>query len=176
MPFIVRWPGKVAPGSQSDRLTCQTDFITTCADIVGAKMPAHAAVDGVSFKSALLGQKSDARSAVVHHSIDGAFAIREGKWKLCLCPGSGGWSHPRRGKEAADAPRTQLFDLEADPAEKNNLVNQHPEIAERLTKLLEDYVAKGRSTPGPAQPLIGETDIFTGVHKPAPKAPRKKKK
>ena len=172
VPFIVRWPGKVPPGSTTDRLTCQTDFIATCADVLDAELPAHAAVDGVSFKSTLLG-KTEARGIpVVHHSIDGAFAIRDGKWKLCLCPGSGGWSTPRRGKEAANAPRTQLFDLDADPLESNNLVNQHPEIAERLTKQMQAFVDNGRSTPGEKQPLVGKTDIFTG----SPKATPKKKK
>ena len=92
-------------------------------------------------------------------TIAGAFAIRRGKWKLCLCKGSGGWSAPRPGKAPKDAPPVQLFDLEADPAEKNNLAPSHPELVAELTALMQKYVDDGRSTPGPKQANDGKTDI-----------------
>lgn len=78
-------------------------------------------------------------------SIDGRFAIRQGPWKLCLCAGSGGWS--KGGGN--DAP--QLYDLATDPAESVNCASTHPEVVARLARLLDDYVTKGRSTPGSAQ-------------------------
>jgi len=93
----------------------------------------------------------------VHHSINGSFSIRQGHWKLELCPDSGGWSDPRpgnpnaKGKKkavpAAALPPVQLYDLSTDIGETKNLQAEHPEIVERLSKLLEKYVAEGRSTP-----------------------------
>ena len=75
-----------------------------------------------------------------------------GKWKLELCPESGGWSAPRPGKDDTSAlPPLQLYDLESDRAEKRNLQASHPDVVARLTSLLEKYVAEGRSTRGPRQ-------------------------
>jgi len=153
IPFLVRWPARVKAGGKSAQLLCLTDFMATAADIVGAKLPASAAEDSVSFLPALLGQaKTPLREAVVHHSINGSFAIRQGNWKLELCRDSGGWSDPRPGTpKAAGLPSIQLFDLAKDIGEQTNVQGQHPEVVARLTKLLEKYVADGRSTPGAPQ-------------------------
>ncbi len=93
IPFIARWPARVKAGGKSDQLLCLTDLMATAADIVGAKLPANAAEDSVSFLPALLGtDKAPLREAVVHHSINGSFAVRQANWKLELCRDSGGWT------------------------------------------------------------------------------------
>lgn len=153
VPFLVRWPAQVKAGTVSDQLVCLTDFMATAADITGATLPANAAEDSFSLLPALK-QQTDApgvRKAVVHHSINGSFAIREGKWKLALCPGSGGWSAPRPGQNDKNLPPEQLFDLESDIGEERNMRDQHGDVADRLVRLLEKYVADGRSTPGAPQ-------------------------
>ena len=66
--------------------------MATCAEILGVKLPETAAEDSVSILPILLdSDNAPHREAVVHHSIDGKFAIRQGKWKLEFCLGSGGW-------------------------------------------------------------------------------------
>lgn len=153
VPLIVRWPGNVKPGTVSDQLVCLTDLFATCAEILGTHLPDTAAEDSVSFLPALLGTATGVlRTSIVHHSINGSFAIRQGSWKLILCPDSGGWSAPRPGSdEAKGLPAVQLYDLSKDSAERHNVQADHPEIVERLTKQLEQLVASGRSTPGAAQ-------------------------
>ena len=152
VPFIVRWPGKVMAGGSSADIVCLTDFMATAAEITGVKSPANAAEDSVSFLPALLGKEGPKRTTLVSHSINGSFAIREGNMKLCLCPGSGGWSAPKPGSPAAkDLPPDQLFDLAADRAETKNLAAEKPETVKRLGELLDKYVADGRSTPGQPQ-------------------------
>lgn len=153
VPFLVRWPGKVKAGSKTDQLTCLVDVTATVAEIVGVKLPDNAAEDSVSFLPTLLGQSSkSSRKTLVSHSINGSFAIRYDSWKLCLCPGSGGWSKPLPGsKEAADLPSNQLFDLSSDIGETTNLQDKRPELVTGLTKLLEKQIADGRSTPGAPQ-------------------------
>jgi arylsulfatase A len=153
VPFIVRWPGKVAAGRLSSETICQSDLLATCAELLGRRLPVNSAEDSVSLLPELLGQAHAAplRDAIVHHSIHGDFAIRQGDWKLCLCPGSGGWSAPRPGAEPADAPPFQLFNLAADPAEKNNVAAANPEIVQRLGRLMKRYVDNGRSTAGELQ-------------------------
>lgn len=153
IPFLVRWPARVKAGGKSDQLLCLTDLMATAADLIGAKLPATAAEDSVSFLPALLGtDQAPLREAVVHHSINGSFAIRQANWKLELCRDSGGWSEPKPGSpKAANLPSVQLFDLAKDIGEQTNVQEQHPEVVARLTKLLEKYVADGRSTPGAPQ-------------------------
>ncbi len=152
VPFIVRWPGKVTPGGSSADIVCLTDFMATAAEITGAKIPANAAEDSVSFLPLLLGNNGPKRTTLVSHSINGSFAIRDGNWKLCLCAGSGGWSDPKPGSPAENGlPTDQLFDLAADRAETKNVAAENAEIVKRLSGLLDKYIADGRSTPGATQ-------------------------
>ncbi len=168
--FIAQWPEKIKADSQSTQLICTTDLLATCADIVGADYPDNAGEDSVSILPALLGKnKSPLREAVVHHSINGSFAIRKGDWKLSFCPGSGGWSDPRPGRaDMTGLPENQLYNLAKDRSETNNLVSDNPEMVEELTKLMADYVDRGRSTPGENQTNDGAETTFQ-YQAPAPK-------
>jgi arylsulfatase A-like enzyme len=145
IPFIARWPGHVAAGSNCDRTVSLVDLFATCADLVNSPVPTGAAEDSVSMLPLLLG-KADApvRPAVVMHSNDGFFAIKQGPWKLVLAKGSGGWSLPE-GKLPADAPPVQLYNTQEDPGEKLNLSGKHPEIVTELTALLDELKKSGRS-------------------------------
>jgi arylsulfatase A-like enzyme len=153
VPFIARWKGKVAADTTYDQTVCQVDLYATCAELLGTKLADNEAPDSVSMLPALLG-KTDAplREATVHHSIDGAFAIRKGPWKLLLCPDSGGWSEPKK-KTAAKLGRKgfQLYNLASDPDETVNVQAEHPDIVNDLKALLTRYVKEGRSTPGAIQ-------------------------
>jgi arylsulfatase A-like enzyme len=152
VPFFVRWPGRVAAGSQSTQLLCHTDLMATCAELLGVALPPAAGEDSVSFLPALLGRPGPARESVVHHSIQGRFSLRSGRWKLEFCPGSGGWGKPGDPEaRRAGQPELQLYDLERDPAETRNVQAGEPAVVARLTALLDDMVARGRSTPGALQ-------------------------
>jgi arylsulfatase A-like enzyme len=151
VPFIVRWPGRAPAGGRSGQLVCLTDILATMADSFGETLPPDAAEDSFSFLPSLLDPKAaSARSSCVHHSINGSFAIREGRWKLAACGDSGGWSDPRPGSaKAVGLPAAQLFDLESDPAESHNLAADAPQRAEALIELLRRIIHDGRSRPGP---------------------------
>jgi arylsulfatase A-like enzyme len=153
IPFIARWPGRIGAGSRCDETICLTDLMATCAEILGVALPDGAGEDSVSLLPAFLFTPNrPRREATVHHSINGSFSIRQGKWKLELCPDSGGWSDPRPGKaDVSKLPPVQLYDLTEDIGERKNLQADHPAEVERLTQLLRSYVEKGRSTPGKPQ-------------------------
>jgi arylsulfatase A len=153
VPFFARWPGKIKAGAQSTQLICHTDFVATCADLLGAKLPPTAGEDSVSILPALRGtDRAPLRKTVVHHSIHGMFAIREGGWKLEFCPGSGGWAKPLDSDARnAGLPELQLYDLSTDPTESKNLAVEKRDVVDRLSALLERSIADGRSTPGPKQ-------------------------
>ena len=150
IPFLARWPGQVQTGRASDQLVCLNDLFATVAEILGRRLPDMAGEDSVSLLPVLQGRATrPVRESLVHHSINGSFAIRQGKWKLEFCPDSGGWSAPRPGTPAArDLPPVQLYDISTDMSESNNLQADHPDIVAHLTGLLEKFVADGRSTPG----------------------------
>ncbi len=149
VPFIARWPGKIESGSSNDHLICLTDLFATVAEICDVPLPASQAVDSVSFLPALFGETIDSsRRGIIHHSISGHFAYRQGKWKLLLARGSGGWSSPKENQMSDDAPKGQLYDMEKDSGEKNNLYLAKPEIVERLLTQLESDINRGRSTEG----------------------------
>jgi arylsulfatase A len=150
VPFLVRWPGVIAPGKRSGQIVCLTDLMATCAEVVGERLADDVGEDSVSILPALEGRdRGPIREAIVHHSINGSFAIRQGVDKLALCPDSGGWSAPRPGtREAAGLPPIQLYNLAVDLGERQNVQDRHPEVVARLEALLEKYVADGRSTPG----------------------------
>ena len=162
VPFLARWPGRIAPGSTSSELIGLSDLLATCADLLGVTLPSGAGEDSTSILPALLSTTTQPlHEAVVHHSVDGRFSIREGNWKLELCPGSGGSSMPRDPIAAKRGlPGVQLYDMSVDGGERMNVQAQHPDVVDRLTQLLIRYVADGRSTPGPAQANDVPVDIW----------------
>lgn len=149
VPFIARWPGRIKPGTMSDETICLTDVMATVAAIVGANVRDDVAEDSYNLLPILTRQKQNKplREATVHHSADGAFAIRQGEWKLAMALGSRGFSEPKDIQPKPGEAQGQLYNLRADPEEKNNLWLQKPEIVDRLTALLKKYQDEGRSRP-----------------------------
>jgi len=172
IPYLVRWPGKIKPGSKSDQTVELTDLIATLADILGQPLPENAGPDSRSLLPALTGQaRRPIHRLNVYHSIEGNFAIQEGRWKLELCPGSGGWDAPiDKDARAQGLPRVQLYDMVSDIGEKTNVEAAHPDIVARLTADLESCVASGRSTPGPAESNDVKVDLWKLPATPAEKA------
>ncbi|TZF82615.1 arylsulfatase [Pedobacter sp. BS3] len=150
IPLIARWPKQIQANTTCTDLVSLTDFMATCADLIQKKLPDSVAEDSYSLLPDLTGKaKQPVRPAIMYQSIDGNFAIQQGKWKLELCPGSGGWAAPRNKQAYKEGlPVIQLYDMQTDPSEKTNVQAQHPDIVKNLTELLEQYVRQGRSTPG----------------------------
>ena len=152
IPFIVKWPGHI-PAGTSDALTCLTDMYATFAQLLGAAYREDTAEDSVSNLSLWLGDPAAVRADVIHHSVNGFFAIRNKEWKLEMCAGSGGNAFPRdlRKEEIQDLPPIQLYHIPSDPGEQNNVSDQHPQIIAQLKEKLTEDILRGRSTPGPDQ-------------------------
>ena len=157
IPLVIRWAERIPAGACSDDVVCLADLLATMTDVLGVQLPDDAGEDSVSDLPVWQGERLEEplREATVHHSINGSFSIRQGRWKLELCPGSGGWSYPTPGKEPVASPPIQLYDLEADVSERINVQDRHPEVVRQLTDLLTRYVKDGRSTPGQPQPNTG---------------------
>jgi len=158
VPFIARWPGKIKPGSTSAQTLCLTDLMATCAAITGAKIPEKAGEDSVNMLSALLSedQGKPIRKYTLHQTISLALAIRRGPWKYLDHKGSGGNNYTRAGRwgmkqyivpEKAPQALGQLYNLNSDPRETENLYYKNPEIVKELKEKLEQFKKSGRSAP-----------------------------
>ncbi|MBX7207186.1 MAG: arylsulfatase [Verrucomicrobiaceae bacterium] len=175
VPFLVRWPGRIAPGTTSKQVICLTDMLSTFAAITGQSLPDDAGPDSFNVLPAMLGEaKSEVRPNLVVQSgsssyfekrREGLWAVREGKWKLVMGQGSGystektdrapylkfadvgmtNSDYTPDGQLKPDAPPAQLYDLDSDPGETKNLWREHPDIVAKLTKLFEKLCEDKRS-------------------------------
>jgi arylsulfatase A len=146
VPFIVRWPQVVKPGSECHQLVHQADLIATLADMLETKLPADAGEDSFSLLPLLQGHDQPVRLTAVSCSVQGLASLRSGDWKYIAGAGSGGWS---KGGEP-DAP-VQLYHLAEDLGETNNLAKIKPEKLAELQAMFEEIISRGRSTPGEPQ-------------------------
>ena len=156
VPFIAHWPGKIEAGTVNHNLICLTDILPTTAALVGADLPEWAAEDGVDQSTQLSDAEADpSRESMITQSYVGLLSIREGRWKLIFdTEGSGGFYQYSPAAEPMNtlAPwrvdfseRGQLYDLEADPGEAENLYGQRPKVVDRLTKMMRAAIVTGRS-------------------------------
>lgn len=133
VPFLARWPGRIKAGTQNPETVCLTDLFATVADVIQAEVPPEAAPDSFSLWPLMKGETwKRPRPPVIHHSAAGMFAIRQGRWKLVLGNGSGGRETPR-GKPF-EKPYA-LFDMREDVRERNNVIEEHRDVADRLEEI-----------------------------------------
>jgi arylsulfatase A-like enzyme len=158
VPFLARWPGKIPEDSVSEERISHVDLMRTVAAMLGAALPDNAAEDSYDIMPALRGQKTDKpiREAIVHHSGNGHFAIRQGDYVFIDWPTGDdnrepAWFKNERGYTAHEFPG-ELYDLRQDAAERKNLFRERPEIVREMKTLLQKYKREGRSTPGAPQP------------------------
>lgn len=146
VPLVMKWPGKIAPSTSTDQVACLTDIFATFKSILGEETEAEFGEDSYTLLTTLLQKKNDnAREIIVHHSLDGMFSVRKGDWKLNFGRGSGGFTAPRRIEISEGEPMGELYNLQLDPAEENNVYADHPEIVKEFSDLLEKYKSTGRS-------------------------------
>ncbi len=156
VPFLARWPGKIKAGAVSEETICHVDLLATVAAQLGVQLPADAGEDSYNLLPVLYGRpfSRPLRTATVHHSGSGKFAIRQGNWVLIDAPtgddngrsGEPPWLKQARGYAAHDQPG-ELFDLRQDVSERKNLYADQPEKVQQLKTLLENYKRTGRSRP-----------------------------
>jgi arylsulfatase A-like enzyme len=124
VPFIVSWPAKIKPG-KSKALMNQIDFVASFAKLVGVELGKNEAVDSRNMLPALLGQEPEGLPFMVEEASRRTLALRKGPWKYV------------QGKR-------QLFNLDSDIGERNNVVKQFPEIADQMQKQLDTIKSAGR--------------------------------
>lgn len=147
VPLIMRWPGNIAANRSSAEVLCLNDLMATFAGLTQQQLPKGAGPDSYNFWPLIKGIKKVVRPSIIHHSIEGMFAIRKGKWKFIDGNGSGGWS-PKSPNDNAPG---QLYDMNKDESETTNLYNKYPEVVKELKELLEKQKSQGFSVHAAAQ-------------------------
>jgi arylsulfatase A-like enzyme len=135
VPFIVRWPKRVAAGKASDALVCQIDFLASLAALTNQQLPNQQGPDSVNVLPALVGESPRGRDHLVEQGR--AIAVRQGQWKL-IEAGGRGRPNVRNGGQP------QLYNLAEDLAESKNLAEAQPDRVRQLSQLLDDIRKAGR--------------------------------
>ncbi len=150
VPFLVRWPGVTKPGKACGQLVHQADLLATIAEILGTTLPDNAGEDSVSLLPLFRGADQPVRADAISQGSDGLLTLREGAWKLIVGPGGGGGWSSLSAEPRATTPG-QLYHLDTDLGEQQNLYADQPERVAAMMKLLDKLVTDGRSTPGVPQ-------------------------
>jgi len=140
VPFIVRWPGRIAPGRVSNQVVAFWDFLPTAAELAEVETPAG--LDGISFVPVLLGKPQRSHEHLYWEFHEGGFkqAVRMGDWK---------------GVRIDVGRKIELYSLKEDLAEKNDVAAQHPDIVAKVEALMKSARTDSREfpiTPGKPQP------------------------
>ena len=136
VPLLVRWPAKIEAGSTSDSLVCLSDMMATYAAITGYELCDGMGEDSFNAWPAFLGSDDVIRRSLISQDITGALGIRDGKWKYVVAA---------RKTKIPDGKKAALFDMEVDWQETTNLIDQYPEVAERLRTLRAKQKQDGRT-------------------------------
>ncbi len=160
VPFLVRWPGRIKPGSVSEETICHVDLMATVAMILGVPLFGDTGVDSHNLLPAFLGKKptKPIRETTIHHSGSGKLVIRQGDWVLISAAagddngrlGEPEWFKKERGYTVHDQP-AELYNLRQDPSQRHNVYADNLALAAEMSELLRKSISEGRSTPGPKQ-------------------------
>ena len=151
VPFLVKWPNKIAAGSVSDEVISQVDIMATLAEITHITLSKTAAPDSYNLLPLLSGKKYELplRQATVHNTFKDTYALRQGKWLYINQPTGEHSVMPNafanKNLFSKFTSATLLFDLEKDPGQRTNLQTQYPEKIKQMNMLLEQYRQQGYS-------------------------------
>lgn len=172
IPFMVRWPGKIEPGAVSDQLICNVDMVATFAGLFDRKLKKGEAVDSYNVLPIFLGKtnKEIRKELLIAPDDLTNIGLRKGKWMYISAQGGGGFraetrgihdfggaaatrftkeenSDIKNGKIKTDAPPAQLYDIEADPTEKENLYDQHKDLAKKMRAEIKQIRESDKTRP-----------------------------
>ena len=138
VPLIVRWPNKIAAGSESDHVSGFQDIMPTVLEAIGEQPPES--IDGISFLPTLLGQtdQQQQHEYLVWHfpGYGGQQAVRMGDWKGL-----------RRDRLRKNPKAIELYNLSEDVGEQKNVAAQHPEVVAQIRQIMTDTQAPSENFP-----------------------------
>src|SRR6185437_4312063 len=141
-PFIMRWPGKIPAGTVCHELTVMFDLLPTFAAIGGGKLPADRIIDGKDISALAFGTPGakSPHDRFIYYNGDKMYGVRYAQWKLkiptTLAEEFGDYF---KGLENPQTPMPRaLFNLDWDPGEQKNVLEDHPDVFKHLQAMIED--------------------------------------
>jgi arylsulfatase A len=166
VPALVRWPQKIPPGQVSSEIVTMMDWFVTLAEYGDAIIPTDRIIDGKSLQSVLEGKGQREITPFFYFALRPPHeqqthrlaAVREGKWKLKVAQ-TGYYPHFLEPLMRVGLYRhgDLLFDLEKDPGETRNVIDDYPEVAQALRKTIEDF-EKNNPMPPPVNVNAADKD------------------
>ena len=155
VPFIVRWPSQIEPGTVSDEVVSQVDFAATFAELAGYDLSVDEAIDSYNLLPVLRDEdyEKPLRTATVQNTGPNNYAIRQGDWVLIdAASGASRKEDASYLKYFGLAPfekgtKGLLFNLKEDPRQSKNLFTENPEKVEAMRALLRSYIDGQRCAP-----------------------------
>lgn len=125
VPCIIRWPGKINEGQQTDALSTTMDFLPSITKLIGGNLPSKK-IDGIEMSDLFFSnENSSKRDSFLYYNEDELEAIRYKNWKLHF--------------KKEDKLINELYDLDSDISEKVNLYSSHKEIVSKLSTLADEF-------------------------------------
>jgi arylsulfatase A-like enzyme len=145
IPCVVRWKGRIAAGTVSDRVTGFEDWLPTLLELTGNEKAIPRDLDGISFAPTLLGKPQEPRAFLYREfpGYGGQQSVRIGDWKGVrqkLLP---------RGMAKPNL-HTELYNLHDDPGESKDVSKEHPDIVARIERLFREQHTPSEAFPIPA--------------------------
>ncbi|MFC7338673.1 arylsulfatase [Haloferula chungangensis] len=152
VPFIIKWPGLIKPGSASSALISQTDIMATLASELNYDLPSNSAADSFDFLPYLKGDTaSGPRTTMVHNTYKNAYALRQGDWVLIDAKSGAQKKTPKAWLEKHNTPAEDqpvgLYNLKEDLGQRHNLAAKHPEKVAQLQARLKEIRASDHTAP-----------------------------
>lgn len=145
VPFIISWPNRIKEGSVSNAIMTNMDLYPTLAKIIGIEIPKDRKIDGYDFTQHIFNNAKSPRNEFCYYNGNNIEAVRVGKWKL----------HVRKN----DKKIKELYDLDIDRGETNNIYDKNPDVVEKLTKVINKYQ---KDIGDEAEGIIGENTRLIG--------------
>ncbi len=168
-PCIMTWPGVIPAGTVCTAAATTMDLFPTFARLAHATLPDDRVIDGRDI-TALLEKPAAAKSpheVLYYYCFTHLQAVRSGRWKLVLPRPA----HPPwlmfLSRLTEEVKSLELYDLDADMEERNNVAAKHPDVVARLMK----FVEKARKDLGDFDRVGKGARWFDG---PAPKTPQER--
>ena len=153
VPFVVRWPGKIAPGTASDEIVHAMDIFPTVAELTGGEMPKDRVIEGINMTDFFLGkQKKSGRDGFIVYMGNDIFGVKWKNWKLHFKE-QDAWN-----SKLLTYTMPRVYDLYADPQERNNVLFPHTWVPRLALVQLSEHVASLQANP----PIkVGQPDPYS---------------
>ena len=135
VPYIIRWPGKIKPGGVNNHPNTLANFYATVANVLGTSSDA---LDSFSVYHEITDENyNSVPKPIIHHSLNGHFAIRNGDWKMIEKQGSGGFSPSNTVKTPSGVSHQRLYNIQNDLSEQHDRSKEYPQKMATLKRQLD---------------------------------------